>query len=510
MSSSALRVAAVFAVLLMLGGTSACRRELNGRPAPDADIFFPLGMTVAATTSGAQYGYVISTNWSQRFNTGWLSVIDLDAIASGNATTPQEAIVQTLLVPSLGGELSMNDDGTLLIATFRANNQIVVFERNPDDGSINCGDPGAERGLDAGDRRTDCDARHVYRFTTDGFDDGFIIEQFHDPYGVRFLPKLDPSNPNEPQTVMVGYLTSYIGLCVVTFLDLDLAGPEILTNQRSIELTSAANGISVQTSAIVAPRPRSLVPPTPPETTPAPGPRYIAIGSRSTQNSVSSATIFSFDFDQYEFAVTEQTDFATVEFNNRARIARIDLRAQSGGFTLADLVFNQAGTRAYAAISYPQPSTASADSIIMLDANPRTRNVLLANDQVRAVVRPEYDVIASLAVPGTPQSVAYVERTSAPPLLVTATLNDNALHFIRVGTASLDSLTRFDRSAGEGPVTVRSVQFAPSGGGGTRDYVLVTSFLSHGITMFDVTSADPSQWVQRTIESSLPDGRRFR
>lgn len=507
MSSRALRLAAVLAVISTLGGTTACRRELTGRPAPDADIFFPLGMTVAATSSGAQYGYVISTNWSQRFNTGWLSVIDLDAIATGAATTPADAIVQTLLVPSLGGELSMNEDGTLLVATFRAANQLIVFERNPDDGSITCGDPGAEIGLDAGDRRTDCDARHVYRFTTDGFDDGFISEQFTDPYGVRFLPKLNANDPNELPTIMVGYLVSYIGLCVVSFLDLDIGGPEIITNQRSIELTSVSNGISVQTSGIVAPRPR-----TPLGTAPgAPlGPRYVAIGSRSTQNSVSSATVFSFDFDQYQFAVSEQTDFATVEFNNRARIGRIDLRAQSGGFTLADMVFNDEGTRAYAAISYPQPSTASADSIIMLDATPRTRDVLLADDVVRAINRPEYDVIATLAVPGTPQSVAYVARSSAPPLLVTATLNDNALHFIRVGNSSLDSLTRFDRSAGEGPVTVRSVQFTPSTGGGPRDYVLVTSFLSHGITMFDVTSADPSQWVQRTLESSLPDGRRFR
>ncbi|MEZ0313965.1 MAG: hypothetical protein ACAI38_19510 [Myxococcota bacterium] len=478
---------------LTLGGTTACRRELVGRPAPESDLYFPLGVVISQTDQ--RVAYVMSTNWSQRFNTGWLSVVDLDAIVSG-AETPADVIRQTLLVPSLGGELSVSDDGTLLAAAFRNNNQVIVFEVSPDDGSIQCGDPDAESGLDAGDRRTDCDARHVYRFVADGLDDGFIVDQFSDPYGVRFLPPRDGT-----QALMVGYLSSYLGIGLVTLLDVDVvSGGEILGNQRSIELATGGSGFTVQTSAIVAPRP-------------APGatdPRFVAIGSRSSAGGVSSATIFGINIDDYVFKATEDTDFASVDFNNRAKIARIDIRSQAGGFTLADLVFTDDGNRAFAAVSFSQPTSGSSDSLLMLNARPRSRDIVLADDSIQVVQRPEYDVIDTLAVPGTPQSVSYVPRLNAPPLLVTATFNDNALHFVRVGETSLDAITRLDRSVGLGPVVVRHARFTPSGQSAERDFVVVTSFLSHGISIFDVTDADPSLWQQWFVESALADGRRFR
>ena len=489
----------LLACALTLCGATACRRELVGRPAPAADVYFPLGATIAPDGRTA---YVMSTNWSQRFNTGWVSVIDLDILARGEAATPADAIVQTLLVPSLGGELSMSADGSLLAAAFRNNNQVIIFEVGAD-GTLSCGDPGAEVGLDAGDRRTDCDARHVYRFVQNGIDDGLIIDQFSDPYGVRFLPAHEVDGELLPQTLMIGYLSSYIGLGMVTFLDVDLnAEDEILGHQRSIEL-STGTGFTVQTTAIVAPRP-------PLSTT---SERFVAVGARASAGGVSSATIFGFDFDRYEFRATEDTDFASVDFNNRARIARIDIRAQAGGFTLSDLVFTGDGNRAFAAVSFSQPTAGSSDSILMLNAGLRSRSILKADDTLELVQRPEYDVIDTLAVPGTPQSVTYIQRGAGEaPMLVTSTFNDNALHFVRVGETSLESITRIDRSVGSGPVVVRHARFTPSYDSVPHDFVIVTGFLSHGIYMFDVTSSDPNVWASsRTfIESELADGRRFR
>ncbi len=484
-----------FACVLTLVGANACRRELVGRPAPESDLYFPLGMVISQADQ--RLAYVMSTNWSQRFNTGWLSVVDLDAIVSG-AATPADVIRQTLLVPSLSGELSASDDGALLAAAFRNNNQVIVFEVNAD-GSVQCGDPDAESGLDAGDRRTDCDARHVYRFVADGVDDVFIVDQFSDPYGVRFLPSRDGA-----QTLTIGYLTSFLGIGLVTFLDVDLGGEEILGNQRSIEL-GGASGLTVQTTGIVAPRPAPQA--ATPEDTDA---RFIAIGSRSSAAGVSSATIFGINIDDYEFKATEDTDFASVDFDNRAKIARIDIRAQAGGFTLADLVFTDDGSRAFAAVSFSQPTSGSSDSVLMLNARPRSRSIVLADDSIAVVQRPEYEVIDALAVPGTPQSVSYVPRLNAPPLLVTATFNDNALHFVRVGETSLDAITRIDRAVGSGPVVVRHARFTPSGQSADRDFVVITSFLSHGLTVFDVTEPDPSAWQQWRVESTLADGRRFR
>jgi hypothetical protein len=253
----------------------------------------------------------------------------------------------------------------------------------------------------------------------------------------------------------------------------------------------------VQTSAIVAPRPSATD-------------RFVAIGSRTSAAGVSSATIFGINIDDYEFRSIEDTDFARVDFDNRAKIARIDVRAQSGGFTLADLIFTEDGSRAFAAVSFSQPTSGSSDSVLMLDARPRSREIVLADDRIEVVQRPEYDVIDTLAVPGTPQSVSYVPRLSAQPLLVTATFNDNALHFVRVGETSLDAITRLDRSVGSGPVVVRHARFTPSGESADRDFVVVTSFLSHRISVFDVTEADPSSWRQWFVESALADGRRFR
>ncbi len=69
----------------------------------------------------------------------------------------------------------------------------------------------------------------------------------------------------------------------------------------------------------------------------------------------------------------------------------------------------------------------------MLDTTLQTQQILLPNAQAIVVQRPEYVVLDTMPILGTPQNVLYMERAGKPGLLVTATFKDNALHFVRVG-----------------------------------------------------------------------------
>ncbi len=82
---------ACLCIVATLCGAS-CRRELKGRPAPDEDIYFPLGL--AANPTSPNIVYVVSTDWNQKYNTGWLSTLDLTSAVTAGVTDISDPSVQ--------------------------------------------------------------------------------------------------------------------------------------------------------------------------------------------------------------------------------------------------------------------------------------------------------------------------------------------------------------------------------------------------------------------------------
>lgn len=526
----------VLAALMLL---SACRRQLTGYPYPTGnELYFPLGVQLSGD---GRLSYVVSTNWDQRYNSGWISVLDNSRIIELNRTGGAGAegypaiselnpdpnlpegdparlpvILQQLYVPSLGGQLTMTPDARHLIATFRNRAQVIVFEIG-DDGLLSCGDPNDKRGLNASDRLTDCDRFHIYQFTQTGPDYGLIQDQFVDPFSVNVVK----STPDGGYTVAIGFLKAFqSGFnnrnnnnrtpensgALVSFLDLtpqcDAADPacvphSLLGNQRSINL-STLTGTQMLASTVVATYPVTQYG------------NYVTIAARGlATTSLSTTTLINVNIDNFDF-YADNTEDTNDDINNLANLNVFDLRSDAGGFNVMDITYTDNGRRAFLALGYSQPASGISDSVVMLDASLRTDTVVLSNDERVQVTRPVFRTLDTLAVLGTPQSLQYIERAGRPSLIATATITDNALHFVRVGDVTLDRLTRVDRQSGLAPVVVRHARFAIDGDATEHDYVFVPSFLDHGFNFFDITNADPAQWTQGFIRSSsLPNGDRF-
>ncbi|MBC7794764.1 MAG: hypothetical protein H7Z43_13755 [Clostridia bacterium] len=534
------------AALALIAG---CRRELSGFPAPDNELYFPLPVqlhTVPARTDAAgnavpekHVAYVGSTNWDQRYNSGWISVVDLDLMISKNrnfknygssevgtdgALLPAAVINHDrnasppdgnhILVPSLGGGMKVSPDGRLMVATFRNRAQIMVFEIR-DDGSLYCGDPQSQAGLNADDRLTDCDGAHIYNFTQRGPDFGLIQDQFVDPFSVQFLD----GPTSDSYTLVIGFLQAFQGIrqttnnrtpentgALISFLDLNaardpdtglLAAGELLGNQRSINL-SLLTGTQVLASTTVAIYPVTTFG------------RYVTIAARGlATTSLTTTTLFNIDIDNFDF-YADNTEDLNDDVNNIANLNVFDVRSDSGGFNVSDLVYKSDGTRAFITLSYSQQAAGVADSVVMLDSSLRTETIIRNNDERVQVTRPIFRLLDTIPVLGTPQSLQYIERAGVAPLVVTATLVDNSVHFIRVNPTSLDALTRVDYQVGQAPTTVRYTRFAVPGDAAPHDYVFIPSFLDHGFNFFDITNTDPAKWGQGYIRSDLDEGNRYR
>ena len=70
-------ITCLFKVLLGLGMVAlvggGCTDEVTGETPPDSGFYFPMNMT----SSNSRFVYVLNSNFDQRYNSGWVSVLDL-------------------------------------------------------------------------------------------------------------------------------------------------------------------------------------------------------------------------------------------------------------------------------------------------------------------------------------------------------------------------------------------------------------------------------------------------
>ncbi|MEL6761691.1 MAG: hypothetical protein AAFP04_14985, partial [Myxococcota bacterium] len=110
-----------------------CANDLEGTPPPDNVFYFPIDLRISA---GGGFAYVSSSNFDLRFNSGWLSVVDLEravalaSVAGDRAIDSREpdVIANELRVPSLGGTIAGFDDDSLLYIAHRSDRLISVIE----------------------------------------------------------------------------------------------------------------------------------------------------------------------------------------------------------------------------------------------------------------------------------------------------------------------------------------------------------------------------------------------
>ncbi|OGQ89677.1 MAG: hypothetical protein A2289_09580 [Deltaproteobacteria bacterium RIFOXYA12_FULL_58_15] len=457
----------LLAVVFLLGFFASCARDLPGESPPEGALYFPTSVVV---DSAHRYAYVVNTNFDLRYNAGWISVVDLEAIvaaANDGAKVTADVIGTKVNVLSLGGNLSLNEAGDIGVLAHRGERSLTLVEINGE--TIGCGNANATKGLQRVEENTDCDAEHITRLDPETtFDDALTANALNDPFStVMFTHR--PESGDERSLLAVGHLWfgtsgTYVGLY-------EIDGTEIIA-LRAIR-TETNTGITINagiSSLAVHPDPggRFLVGVS----------QYIPTGSGGTDRS----SIIDFDV---------ELNLASRENNY---LWPVSLSSEVGGVEIGDVVFSPDGTRAFVSNqSGDRGSGSNPDSVVMFD----TRLVVVqeprADGTVFPVSRPLFDVISAIALPGRPTGIHYIPRSEGPDLLAVTTFEDDVIFFLSVYAAELRMAGRIDyrnlpgsegEAVGLGPYALAHA--SRSG----RELLLVTTFFDHGLSVFDITATE--------------------
>jgi hypothetical protein len=445
--------------LVLAGG---CARELEGEDPPAKAFYYPVGITVTpgCATAVKCYAYVVNSNFDLRYNSGWISEVDVDALIG---STDMNAVRDhQLRVPSLGGELALRPSGEIGLLTVRGGEPMVRVDIAAD-GTLGCGAADAKAGLDAQLQRTDCDNEHFIRIDDDIVQSGLAEslreradvtdEHVSDPFGAVIF---DHPGPCANGCAAV----SYLGSGLVSVIDFRQSG-------AAAQLRTVNLGNTLANAIVMHP----LRAPATAEN-PTPGPLLAVMAAEAGA--------------QRRFSHVYDIDVISSIATGKDDVVNISMFDQVGGVEATDLAFSPSGERAYV-------TNRSEDTIGILDSRLVPTDIPAADGSyVSGVLRPQYTSIDAERVAEMPSSVVYVSRATGGDLLAVVSFEDNALTLLSVDGDNLRLERRFDRFVG-GPWDVVHVQR------GAVDFLLVSAFESHGLAVINVTSADPSDWKFLTV-----------
>lgn len=448
--------------------TAACVDDLEGTEVPASAFYFPIGLEVS---DDGRFAYVVNSNFDLRFNSGWLSVVSLEAVQDGDVvkTSNQQidAITQRLLVPSLGGEIARMDASRFFVG-HRSDRLISVIDVSVDGSDLGCGDASAVDGLTVDEQRTDCDRAHLIELSAEaaasasGFDGVLSEEDVADPFSLLV------ANPNgqEFSSLLVGQLSQ-------TRLNAMEVGAEL-------PFLRFGDGAGRSESLLGPGRFNTLV------LVPGQEGKFAAAaGFLGGSPSSGVATIVHLDLER--FLLGENDFFAPFEVG-------FETRAQE----IVSLVFNPEGTTAYgvARVTNLGGDITARGSVLRFDTTLERRDLLDGRGDRTSVVRPKYALEGQTALRGLPSDAVYLERPEGDLLAVTD-LNADVVYVLDPTGVELPLLARIDVPGG--PFAVRAATIAG------RPSLVVTLFSGHGLAILDV-AGEPSRFrLSATLRSTFEE-----
>lgn len=478
-----------------------CANDLEGTPPPDNVFYFPIDLRISA---GGGFAYVSSSNFDLRFNSGWLSVVDLEravalaSVAGDRAIDSREpdVIANELRVPSLGGTIAGFDDDSLLYIAHRSDRLISVIEvanastrPEPSCGDLSLRD---EDELTIDERRTDCDRAHLFEIDPDDARDVSEVDA-----------ELDTNDIDDPYGLQVVEIATAFG-----------TRPYLVSSQLS--------RFRVNTLEI---------------TREIPFLRFgeVEDGSDDEDNPELNGREFDFDNDglfgrSEELATTGRLNnlvlmpgvdrpfMAAVGFSgsgdgNRASVLHLELDSfvardrlfsslflpgtEVGGTEFADLVFAPDGRFAYGAtrINNRTSQDSARGSVIRLDT--RLETVEFTDDlgERDSLLRPRFEVDAQTALRGQPSGAVYLERPEGD-LLAISDLDQDSIFFLDPRSAEMPVIGRVDVPGGPFSLVGTTLSTGP--------VLVATLFYEHGLAVVDVSGNDASDFrVSARIENRV-------
>ncbi len=456
-----------------------CIRALPGEDPPAAArLYYPGRM---ALSQDGRTAFVVNLNFDQRFNTSWLTTIDVpDLIARATSNNdPAQALRQGLHVPGLGGDLVFNAGGTRAYLAHRGSGLLTVMDARFDataGTTLSCGTPdtpGERDSLGHFEAHTDCDLQHLMRLkdavlAADGSTTDPNARQYDDPYAVTVLPKQAGDAPGT--AIVVGYLgAGRISLLNDDGSSLPSVEGFIKTPARGISrLLATDDGLLFAASK--------------------------ARGARSFDADVTKSYVVGVSLRD---ANTGLMDVASMQGSGGLETQSFALSTALGGLSrtlpsgISGLIAAQNNSSRLMVLSQ-QP-----DAVTLMDVS-RPPVTSLLDDGTVAVNFPNlgFALMGAEAVAhSTLSDVVYVPRATSDLVVVTS-LTQDALYFFDPTDQDLQMVHRMTLAAGQGPVGLLPVQV------GGKDYLLVSTFFDHGLTVIDISATN---YTDFTVLTSIHD-----
>jgi DNA-binding beta-propeller fold protein YncE len=439
-----MRVLASIGLATALAIAAGCAVERTGLVPPTNDIYYPLG--VLAHPAG-RYVYVSNTNYDLKYNAGYVSVIDLDAII-GKTLDPKDpwnlhAIIGAKTTLAFGGLPTFNHDASRFFLPVRQDDTLHIFDVSADGSSISCGNGGFTP-------HVSCDTNHAFHLSGLQFDPSLDDTATLDPYSCAIGPIY---NGLPGEFLYIGYLsagtitvfdvtknaiTNPNGFAAVALIGRNLATPGVgLSTNVNPLITS--NGIGAVVVAGGVNRKG-----------------YVYAGSRTLITVNNNTTIpppVLYYFDP-SLAVT-----------GAGTVGAVDLTSIVGGTDVRAMTTSPDGSRTYAIMENPD-SLLQIDTSLDLSGNPRNIFLNAADLEMQA------------------QTVLYVQRTSGHDLLYVSGFGSN-------------NISIYDAETMEQVGEILTVSSGPTGLAvayrADGPYVIATYFNDDAVIVIDATSPDPGQ-----------------
>ncbi len=435
---TAVRATAVAVVML------ACSVNRPGNPAPVHDIYYPLGV---AMNPNGHFAYVASTNFDLQYNSGWISVLDLDAVkpaATLDVKDPWDlnAFVDVQPTLSFAGLPAISTDGSRLFLPLREDQEMFIFDISPDGSQLTCGTGAAIW------PHTHCDAHHDFHLSGSQFSSTLNDTATLDPFATALGPVY---NGLPGDFLYVGYL----GAGTITVFDVtknSLTNPDgfaavtLLGNEIPGTTTPYINGNGIGALTLTGGVGRKNV-------------AYAGTRSLASVNNngiIPPVDLYYFD---PQLAVTGQGIQAT-----------IDLTAIIGGTDVKGLTSSPDGSRTYALLATP-------DTLMMMDSS------------IDASGTPRNVFLGATPTDRGPSSLVYVKgRNGSRDWIYVACFDDDTISIFDAVTLSQVGEILW---ASQGPIGL-AVAYQDD-----ATYVIATYFSDDAIIEIDATSADPTQHYTR-------------
>ncbi len=451
MQTKSLTWAASLGVAAALGLSAvACTPAAPGSTPPQEALYTPVGLALSAN---GERLYVVNANFNQRFRNGWISSLDVTRLlhlAQGQGD-PEDVFAQRLLIPSLGGSMTLDASGQVGLVACRGSGTAVLLETTAD-GTLSCGDagaPGAQEGLSSSEQETDCDRGHLLRIDAGELTEGLAADYVRDPFAT-LLFDYQPVAGDSRTIAAIGQLRStWMGFYAVQ----GEPGARTLTFEHSVQLDRALLGGVGQIAARPGERGRYLA----------------AVNRRYGATSV-TGTLYMLDYDHI-----------VADEPNGVRYRR--LQPEFGTDQVGGLAFSADGERTYV-------SAQSPDGVVELDSQVRPALVTDDAGDTTLLEAPQYDLAGAVPLLGSPNGILYVERQTGTPIVVAAALRKDALYILRPDGATLELVGEV-ADVGQGPFAMVYLPFEG------RDWLLVTTFYDHGVAVVDISGDEPRNFARR-------------